>query len=283
MPEVFCGKIRHVMSNYTEYEGLKIAYDITGLQEEDAPAAVILQGWGTSYRLYDSVANLIGDRFKVIRFDLPGFGDSEEPSESWDVSGYADFTVRFLKELGITEAMFIGHSYGGRIIIRMASSDDLQIAVTRIILIDSAGVLPVRTPAQLRKQKRYKLLKKLFDNKLIYFLFDEIIDDWKNRQGSEDYKRATPIMRTTLVKAVNEDLTPLLSKIKQDTLLVWGENDTATPIRDAHIMEDNIPNCGLAVIPGTGHFSYAENPALFAQIINAFLDSPEDPDERSGR
>ena len=281
-PEVFCGIIVHVMSNYTETDGLKIAYDITGLQEADAPVAVILQGWGTSYRLYDSVAGLIGDRFKVIRFDLPGFGDSEEPSESWDVSAYTDFTVRFLKELGVTEAMFIGHSYGGRIIIRLASSDDLPIGITRIILIDSAGVLPVRTPAQLRRQKRYKLLKRLFDNKLIYFLFDEIIDDWKNRQGSEDYRRATPVMRGALVKAVNEDLTPLLAKIKQDTLLVWGENDTATPIRDAHIMEENIPDSGLAVIPGTGHFSYAENPSLFAQIINAYLDDTADPDERSG-
>ena len=283
MPEVFCGKIRHVMSTYKETDGLKIAYDITGLSEENAPVAVILQGWGTSYRLYDSVAGLIGDRFKVVRFDLPGFGDSEEPSEPWDVSGYANFTVRFLESLGITEAMFIGHSYGGRIIIRMASDDSLKIGITRIILIDSAGILPARTPAQIRKQKRYKLLKKLFDNKLIYFLFDEIIDDWKNRQGSEDYRRATPVMRTTLVKAVNEDLTPLLPKIRQDTLLVWGENDTATPIRDAHIMEENIPNSGLAVIPGTGHFSYAENPALFAQIINAYLDSSSDSDERSGR
>ena len=268
---------------FTKADGLKIAYEITGLSEEDAPVAVILQGWGTSYRLYDSVAGLIGDRFKVVRFDLPGFGDSEEPSEPWDVSGYADFTVRFLESFGITEAMFIGHSYGGRIIIRMASDDSLKIGITRIILIDSAGILPARTPAQIRKQKRYKLLKKLFDNKLIYFLFDEIIDDWKNRQGSEDYRRATPVMRTTLVKAVNEDLTPLLSKISQDTLLVWGENDTATPIRDAHIMEENIPNSGLAVIPGTGHFSFAENPALFAQIINAYLDSSSDSDERSGR
>ena len=271
------------MSKYTEIDGLKIAYEITGREDTDAPAAVILQGWGTSYQLYGSIAELLGDRYRVVCFDLPGFGASEEPAESWDVSRYVDFTVRFLESLGITEAMFIGHSYGGRIIIRMASRINLPITITRIILIDAAGVMPVRTPAQIRRQRRYKLLKKIFDNKLIYFLFDEIIDDWKNRQGSEDYRRATPVMRGTLVKSVNDDLTDLLPDIRQDTLLVWGDKDTATPIRDAHIMEEKIPNSGLAVIPGAGHFSYAENPALFAQIINAYLDTDTESDIRSGR
>lgn len=260
------------MAEYIEIDQLNISYTISGLDDADAPYAVILQGWGTNFHLYDSIAGLIGDRFRVLQFDLPGFGASEEPSESWDVERYAEFTIRLLGALHIDEAMLIGHSYGGRVIIRLASRKDLPFRISRIILIDSAGVLPVRTPAQLRRQRRFKLLKKLFDNRLIYFLFDEIIDDWKSRQGSEDYRRATPVMRGTLVKAVNEDLTGLLSDISQDTLLVWGECDTATPIRDARIMEERIPNSGLAVIPGTGHFSYAENPSLFAHIINSYLD-----------
>lgn len=271
IPEVFCGKIIRMNNSTLEVEGLTISYRITG--PDDAPYAVIMQGWGTNCRLYDGMADLINDRFRVLQFDLPGFGMSDEPSESWDVERYAEFTIRFLGMLNIGSAMMIGHSYGGRVIIRLAARDELPFEITRIILVDSAGVMPVRTPAQLRKQRRFKMLKKLFDHKLIYFLFDEIIDDWKSRQGSEDYRRATPVMRGTMVKAVNEDLTGLLSAIRQDTLLIWGECDTATPIRDAHIMEENIPNSGLAVIPGAGHFSFAENPSLFANIINSYLDT----------
>lgn len=72
-------------------------------------------------------------------------------------------------------------------------------------------------------------------------------------------------------KAVNEDLTELLPRIRQDTLLIWGDLDTATPIADAKLMEEKIPGAGLAVIPGTGHFSFLENPALFRSIMQAYF------------
>ena len=79
------------------------------------------------------------------------------------------------------------------------------------------------------------------------------------------------MMRQCMVKAVNEDLTELLPKIRQEVLLIWGDQDTATPIGDAHIMEEKIPNSGLAVIPGTGHFSFLEKPAQFRGIMEAYL------------
>lgn len=143
--------------------------------------------------------------------------------------------------------------------------------ITNIILIDSAGVLPVRTTAQKWKIRKYKILKKFLNMKMIYAMFPEVIDDWRSRQGSADYRNATPMMRQCMVKAVNEDLTELLPKIRQEVLLIWGDQDTATPIRDAHIMEEKIPNCGLAVIPGTGHFSFLEKPAQFRGIMEAYL------------
>ena len=266
-------------------DGLEIRYRISGPEEAD-DVAVILQGWGTSYELYDIIADTIKDRCRVVQFDLPGFGKSEEPETSWSVEDYASFFLRFLKALGIGKCMLIGHSYGGRIIIRLASdptrtcgpmeaSDatkkDELICITRIVLIDSAGIIPVRTFRQKCRQLSYKLLKSIFANRVIYWLFPEVIDDWRSRQGSEDYRRATPVMKGALVKAVNEDLTDRLPLITQETLLIWGDADTATPMRDARIMEEKIPNAGLCVIPGTGHFSYAENPGMFTEILNAFI------------
>ena len=208
---------------------------------------------------------------KIFLFGTAGFGGSDEPKEPWDVDGFADFFCRFMEVMQVKQATLIGHSYGGRVIIKLAARESIPFEITNIILIDSAGVLPVRTTAQKWKIRKYKILKKFLNMKLIYAMFPEVIDDWRSRQGSADYRNATPMMRQCMVKAVNEDLTELLPKIRQEVLLIWGDQDTATPIRDAHIMEEKIPNCGLAVIPGTGHFSFLEKPAQFRGIMEAYL------------
>jgi len=250
-------------------DGYNICYKTTGTGDK---TVVILQGWGTDLGVYDSVAGVIdGSKYRVIQFDFPGFGGSDEPKEPWDVDGFADFFCKFMEVMQIKKATLIGHSYGGRVIIKLAARESIPFEITNIILIDSAGVLPVRTTAQKWKIRKYKILKKFLNMKLIYAMFPEVIDDWRSRQGSADYRNATPMMRQCMVKAVNEDLTELLPKIRQEVLLIWGDQDTATPIRDAHIMEEKIPNCGLAVIPGTGHFSFLEKPAQFRGIMEAYL------------
>ena len=245
-----------------------ICYKITGEGDE---TVVILQGWGTDLGVYDSVADAINDKYKVVQFDLPGFGGSDEPREAWNVDAFADFFCKFMQALEIKKATLIGHSYGGRVIIKLAARESLPFEINRIVLIDSAGVLPKRSFSQKMKIRRYKILKKILNLKLVYFLFPELIDDWRSRQGSADYRNATPMMRNCLVMAVNEDLTDLLPKIKQETLLIWGDKDTATPIGDAKIMEEKIPNSGLAVIPGTGHFSFLEQPVTFRNIMKSYF------------
>lgn len=248
--------------------GCNVCYKITGNGDE---VAVILQGWGTDFEVYDTVANGINEKYKVIQFDFPGFGRSDEPEEAWNVDAFADFFCEFMSALKIKKVTLIGHSYGGRVIIKLAVRGNLPFEITNIVLIDSAGILPERTFAQKAKIKRYKVLKKLFNLKLIYALFPEVIDDWRDRQGSTDYRNATPIMRQCLVMAVNEDLTELLPMIKQDTLLIWGDKDTATPIRDAKIMEKKIPNSGLVILEGAGHFSFLEQPMMFQKIIRSYF------------
>ena len=245
-----------------------ICYKITGEGDE---TVVILQGWGTDLGVYDSVASSINEKYRVVQFDLPGFGGSDEPREAWNVDAFADFFCKFMEALEIKKAILIGHSYGGRVIIKLAARESIPFEIDRIVLIDSAGVLPKRSFSQKMKIRRYKILKKILNLKLVYFLFPELIDDWRSRQGSADYRNATPMMRNCLVMAVNEDLTPLLPRIKQETLLIWGDKDTATPIGDAKIMDEMIPNSGLAVIPGTGHFSFLEQPVIFRNIMRAYF------------
>lgn len=246
----------------------KINYDIAGEGEKNL---VILQGWGTTMAVYASMVDALKDKYKVITLDLPGFGTSTEPREAWSVEDYVCFLLKFLDALQIKKCSLIGHSYGGRMIIRLASREACPIEIEKIVLVDSAGILPQKTPAQKRSIRRYKILKRLASLKISTLLFGSLIEEWKNSQGSADYRAASPIMRQCLVKAVNEDLTSLLPSIKQDTLLIWGDNDTATPISDGRKMDELIPNSGLAVIKGAGHYSFLEQPVLFRNIINAFL------------
>lgn len=249
-------------------DGYNISYKITG---EGERTVVMLQGWGTHLGMYDSVANAINDKVRFVQFDMPGFGGSDEPREAWNVDAFADFFLKFMEALEIKKATLIGHSYGGRVIIKLASREDLPFEITNIVLIDSAGILPKKTFRQKVKIRKYKILKKILNMKLVYALFPELIEDWRNRQGSADYRAASPMMRQCLVMAVNEDLTRLLPKIRQDTLLIWGDKDTATPIGDARIMDEMIPNSGLAVLQGAGHFSYLEQPQIFRNIMRAYF------------
>lgn len=249
-------------------DGYNISYKISG--EGDCVVA-ILQGWGTDLGVYDTVANTINDMYKVIQFDFPGFGGSDEPKNAWDVDAYADFFCHFMEALNIKRVTLLGHSYGGRVIIKLASRDNLPFEIDNIVLVDSAGIVHPKTLLQKVNIYKYKLLKKVLGITLVYSLFPELIDDWKSRQGSSDYRNASPIMRACLVKAVNEDLSHLLPNIKQDTLLIWGDKDTATPLADARVMEQQIPNAGLAVIKGAGHFPFLEQPVLFKNIMIAFF------------
>ena len=253
-------------------DGLKIAYKFTGEGED---TAVILQGWGTSYPLYDVVAKALLPKYRVLQFDLPGFGASQEPPESWNVDQFTDFFIKLMEALEIKKALLIGHSYGGRMTIKLTSRNDLPFEIEKIILVDSAGVMPKRSLKQKIRIRHYKILKAILSFKPIYAFFKEMIDLWKSTQGSEDYRNASPVMKGCLVKAVNEDLTHLFAGNKYDTLLVWGDKDDATPLSDAQTMEKLMPSAGLAVIPGTGHFSFAENVPMFTGIVRAYLDITE--------
>jgi pimeloyl-ACP methyl ester carboxylesterase len=84
-------------------------------------------------------------------------------------------------------------------------------------------------------------------------------------------------MRGTLVRIVNEDLRTVLPNLHLPVLLIWGDKDTDTPIADGQLMERLIPDAGLVVFEGAGHYAYLEQAARFCTIVAVFLrdDLPE--------
>jgi pimeloyl-ACP methyl ester carboxylesterase len=102
-------------------------------------------------------------------------------------------------------------------------------------------------------------------------VFPEALENWRQRLGSTDYAAASPVMRASMVQVVNADLTPLLGRIQAETLLIWGETDTATPVSDGQTMERAIAGSGLVVLPGAGHYSFLDAPYAFRAVVESFL------------
>ncbi|MGH2821356.1 MAG: alpha/beta fold hydrolase, partial [Actinomycetota bacterium] len=90
------------------------------------------------------------------------------------------------------------------------------------------------------------------------------------RVASQDYRDSGP-MRPIMVKVVNEDVTHMLPRIKASTLLVWGSEDDAVPVDHARMMEGLIPDAGLVLFEGAGHFAYLDDPARFCRVIRHFF------------
>jgi pimeloyl-ACP methyl ester carboxylesterase len=250
---------------FIDINHLKVNYTESG----QGNPVVLLHGWGASIKSVEIVHNYLKNHFKVYSIDLPGFGQSEEPPSPWDLSNYSDLVLQFLTQLQIVSPILIGHSFGGRIIIKLAG--EKQLAIKKIILVDSAGVKPKRTFKYYYKVYTYKLIKKTLQLPFVKPLTGNIIEKVKGKFGSSDYKNASDIMRQVMVKVVNEDLRHLLPKINRPTLLIWGENDQATPVSDGKMMEKLIPDAGLVIFKNAGHFSYLDQFNQFSIVIASFL------------
>jgi len=234
-------------------------------------AVLLLHGWGSSLEPYRRLIQLLSRKYFVIALDMPGFGGTQEPPRPFDVDDYVDFVLEFMQQFPVEKLSLVGHSFGGRVIIKMVNRQ-LPFAIDKIVLIDSAGIKPQPSKKKSFRQTCYKLGKWFATRKLIAKLFPGFLEKLRRRFGSADYAAASPMMRQCLVKVVNEDLSHLLPGIKAPTLLVWGENDTATPLSDAKKMEADIPGAGLAVIKNAGHFSFVEQPVIFERIMASFFE-----------
>lgn len=154
------------------------------------------------------------------------------------------------------EVILAGHSHGGRTLIRLVGGGMLERKVKKLILIDSAGIVHEKTPQQQRRIRRYKRGKKLLSLPPVKALFPHALEKLQSKSGSADYRMASPVMRQSMVKVVNQDLQEYLPRIQAETLLVWGDQDQDTPLSDGELMERLIPGSGLAVLAGAGHFSF---------------------------
>lgn len=261
----FVGNIRFAMKHAIDIDGLKVHYRKSG---QGAPM-ILMHGWGCSSDTLATVEAVASEHREVYNIDFPGFGDSAEPDATWGVEEYTRLVESFADRLGLKSPVLLGHSFGGRVALLYASRN----AVDAVVLTDAAGVKPRRSLGYYVKVYSFKLVKRLYG--LIYGRegAQRRIEARRARSGSADYAAASPRMRAVLSRVVNEDLCHVMPKIVAPTLLVWGEADTATPMRDARVMERLIPGAGLVSFAGAGHYSFLDCRAQYAAVLHSFLNS----------
>ena len=252
---------------YKTVNNIKINYE----QKGSGDLIVLLHGWGSNIKLFANLIDLLSKKYTVVAMDMPGFGESQEPPSAWCVDDYVDFVIDFLKDYDNKEIMFLGHSFGGRVIIKLNSRENLPFRISKVILVDSAGIMPPKSNKKSFRTYYYKFGKAVLSTGLVQKIAPDALENFRKKMGSADYAAASPLMRQVLVKVVNEDLEPLIPNIKCPKLIVWGVNDTATPLSDGEKMEKLIKDSGLVKLENAGHYSFLEQQYTFNRVMCSFM------------
>lgn len=236
-------------------------------QSKAAPAIIFLHGWRADASVWFPVfEKLSGMDATLYALDLPGFGATPAPSEPWHLEQYVDVVCNFISKLGLSHPALVGHSFGGRVAIRLAAT--LPGFTGKLVLVNSAGVRK-KVPYALIKRAVAKIARPVFRLPGMQGLRARIY----RRMGAEDYV-ATPELKHTFLNIVNEDLAPLFPYIKSKTLIIWGSADTETPLSSAHTMHEHILGSRLVVWENATHYSFLDQPDAFVQEITSFVARP---------
>jgi len=262
-------------------KGLDINYERKG---EGTPL-LVLHGWGASSESWQKVQeNLSG--FELIIPDLPGFGESDDPPEPWTIKDYLNFIQVFIEKLNLDEFYLVGHSFGGSLAVKFAITAPDK--VKKIILIDSAGIKPkpkLMVRALKFMARKGKGLASLLVGPLSHFkesskeLFYKLIENTDYGSSNEVMKETMKNIFDYYTKTDNKELSSEqrgkfisdLEKVKNQTLLIWGEEDKIIPLEYGKVFNKKINNSTLKIISDVGHSPHLKSPLKLVQIIDDYL------------
>lgn len=233
----------------------------------DGPVMLFLHGWQDDLHTFDAIAETLKNKWRIISVDLPGFGMSEMPKFAWDLAAYAEFVKDFVEKLSITPDILVGHSFGGRIAIKAVATKLLY--SRKLILLASAGISKTNTPRNLFFAAIAKMGKLITLIPPFYFWRNQLRRKLYAWTGS-DYLQSGPLLQGIFLNIIKEDVRFIAAQINIPTLLVWGKQDTETPISDGKRLAEIIPDATLEIIPGAGHFIHRQYPARVAELIQNF-------------
>lgn len=231
---------------------------------------VILPGWLLGGKRFEPLRLGFEKKgYKTFVVDFPGFEDSPPLKEVFDLTDYVKDLHHFLKTKKIHKAIFVAHSFGGRVALKLLSQHpDRAVA---LILSGTPGypeLSPWRRYLTIGIAKTGNFLASIppfmFTRPLLRKLFYRVTK-------TTDYARVSGVMRETFKKIIKEQLVDYMHKIRIPTLLLWGGNDRLVPVTIARKMQMTIKNARLVIIPEKGHmFAYRE-PEVIVGEVTEFL------------
>lgn len=238
------------------------SYDRVG----SGPAILILHGWGDSRHTFDNMAKTLSKRFTVVTLDLPGFGETQAPPETWGLDDYANFVKDFVEKLDISAKAIIGHSNGGAIAVRGFANNILR--AEKLVLLAPSGIRDIY-------RGRKKLMR--LAAKTAKLITKPLPDSTKSRLKRNAYKKigsdlfVAEHLQETFKKIVTDDIRDDASKLKLPVLIIYGSDDTATPPRFGQIYRDLIHGSKLEIIEGADHFLHLSHEEKVVKEIEEFI------------
>ena len=232
---------------------------------------LILHGWGSTMNgaKYSRIKAILEKKgFVVFTPDLPGFGENSLKKEAFSFNDYISFVKEFVEKNKLKKVILLGHSFGGRIAIAFTAK--YPQLVSKLILVSASGI-----PHKLSTKKSIMKFvvgktKRLFTLPVIHYFYQPLRKALYKSIGEMDYYKARNLaetFRNVYQISIVEDL----KKITKPTLIVWGENDTFTPLADGLLMHNSIKNSKLIIVKNEGHKLPYENPDAFAKEVLAFI------------
>lgn len=225
---------------------------------------LFVHGWGSNMYKLHTLAQLASKNFSSYIIDLPGFGKSDNPAQHWGIEGYAVMMKELIEKLKLKKTHYIGHAFGSDIGIYLSSH--YPDYIERLVVCSSSYRRhnKVSKPVQMMKQipRERSLIKLLYKpvRSLYYSLFHKDSDLLK-----------FPHLEKNFRKIIAQDLTQELSRVKTKTLILWGENDTCTPVILGYELHRKVRRSTLYVFPDTTHDFPSDEPHLVWKEIKPFL------------
>lgn len=265
-------------SDMMDVEGARLHVRVDG--PDAGPALIMIHGFGSSLHTWDDWAAALSDRYRVVRFDLPGSGLSPpDPTGRYDDARAFELLLGLMARLGIGEAAIIGNSVGGRIAWSFASAHPDR--VSRLVLVAPDGFASVgfeygEAPEIGAVTHAMRLI-------LPRFLVKMNLDQSYSDPGKLEADVVTryyallraPGARLALIQRMEQtiltDPLPRLRALQMPVLLLWGEDDRLIPLSNAQDYLGALPDAQLTALPGVGHLPQEEAPDMSLVSVDAFL------------
>lgn len=252
----------------TFFEGeASLGVFVRGLSLTKATQLIWAHGWGVDHRTLLPISQSFDASCSQVLLDFPGFGAVAPPPPSWATQDYADLAIEYLQTLPKGKRIWIAHSFGCRVGVRIAAK--YPELLDGLFLIAAAGLKRQRTWGEkiVLKSKvlTYKCLKPLIRQGLIP-------EKMKQKFGSSDYRNAGPL-RPILVRVIQEDLTELAKQVQCPVHLIYGRQDQETPPEMGQRFEGLIPNAKLTVLDHFDHASIlTQGQAQVSYLLRQFIE-----------